>query len=262
MMRQLEKDLKSLDVSEILDQLRYADQNNATIFSCDDVFNHVRTVMQVLRELGKTELCTIYNYEILEILVQSLDCEEAITTVNRFTKCVNDAAICLLDLPQSEYDQLKLSGTKGKLIIKCEKEKIKFAEETIIRRAVYECFKLSKGSIVLVNIEEGCTALSYKISMRVQQHLIKCKITASEAVPLYNAGITHLVINDEMELSVRTPSAFNNNVCTYFTVMYCMSKYAVFSLAVCNSFVCFVNDIWTMENRKCPWDEFKKDSNI
>jgi len=212
MMKQLEKDLKSWDVSEILDQLRYADQNNATIFSHDDVFHHFKTVTQVFRELGKTELCTIYNYEILEILVQSLDCEEAITTVDRFTKCINDAAICLLDLPQNEYEKLKPSGMKRKLVIKCEREKIKFAEEKIIRRAVYDCFRLSKGSIVFVNIEEGCAALTYKISIRVQQHFLKCKITASEAIPLCKEGITHIIIDDVMELSVKAPSAFSNNV--------------------------------------------------
>lgn len=197
-MKQLEISLNSCCIKKIRDCLCYADQD---IVLNDDVS---WTVTKVLHKLREMELCTIYNYYTLEILARSLDCNDAIKAVEAFTEYKNAAVLNLLEVPESEYEnlKLKLSNNRRKLVIKCEIEKIKFADETVIRRAMCNCFELQKDSILFVEVEEGCIALTYRISNKVKKLVLNCEVTVSKAKSLCKESITQIIIDDEMRLSV------------------------------------------------------------
>ena len=74
---------KKVDVEELITILRFDDVEKNSVFSTDDVhvFNTIRTEMQLFQCVA--QYCKgIYDYEVLNVLVQASGCPEAIKRIN------------------------------------------------------------------------------------------------------------------------------------------------------------------------------------
>ena len=64
---------KKVDIEELITILRFDDVEKHSIFSTDDVFNTVRTEIQLFQQVA--QYCKgIYDYRVLDVLVQASEC--------------------------------------------------------------------------------------------------------------------------------------------------------------------------------------------
>ena len=203
MMDDVKNELKHHDVFYLLDKFRDADIDDATIFSKEDAIDKIKTVKMLCYYLSSE--CKIYDYEILEVFMISIDCTKAVEIIRDFTKDFNNSILKdlnLLDFPKSEFEDFKPSGNNRKLVIKYESMTLSKAEEQAVRTVLYKQFKLKDGAIRFVNIVDGSILLIYRISQKIKNYLLQYKITTDEAVSLRSYKIMQLIIDDEVEMKM------------------------------------------------------------
>ena len=70
----------------------------------DDVFNAIRTEIQLFQHVGK--YCKgIYDYQVLNVLIQASECPEAIEELNDFAELLQNSILTEIDLI-SEHGEL------------------------------------------------------------------------------------------------------------------------------------------------------------
>ena len=95
---------KKVDIEELITILRFDDAEKNSVFSTDDVFNTVKTEIQLFQHVAK--YCrSIYDYRVLGILVQASDCSEAIKELTDFTESLHNSILSEIDL-MSEHGEL------------------------------------------------------------------------------------------------------------------------------------------------------------
>ena len=95
---------REIDIEELITILRFDDVDNNTIFSTDSVFDTIRTEIQLFQSVAL--YCkSIYDYQVLVILVKASQCQEAIKELNDFTKMLQNSILAEIDLI-SEHGEL------------------------------------------------------------------------------------------------------------------------------------------------------------
>ena len=208
---------KHFDVDELIMNLSAADEDNHTVFSTDVAYNTIKTIPDLFKKIG--QYCSVYDYELLQVLVESVDCEEAIKLLEGFTEELNNSIINELDLLRIFQEQPKptqlMPGTH-KLVIKYTGNICTLPMKNMIQRVVFECFKLKPGSVILRGIEEGCIALIYQISAAVKSYLLHYKLGHQEFTLLATHKIKCVIV-DGTEIQV--PPEFLEKVCMYSVVI-------------------------------------------
>ncbi|XP_065900889.1 uncharacterized protein [Dysidea avara] len=193
---------KHFDVDELIMNLSAADEDNHTVFSTDVAYNTIKTIPDLFKKIG--QYCSVYDYELLQVLVESVDCEEAIKLLEGFTEELNNSIINELDLLRIFQEQPKptqlMPGTH-KLVIKYTGNICTLPMKNMIQRVVFECFKLKPGSVILRGIEEGCIALIYQISAAVKSYLLHYKLGHQEFTLLATHKIKCVIV-DGTEIQV------------------------------------------------------------
>jgi len=197
-------------VEELITNLAAADEEKLTMFSSDDVYNVIKTIHDLFQKIGK--YCSVFDYELLQVLVESTECEEAIKLLEAFTVELNNSIINelhLLSVFQEQSKPTQLMAGMHRLVIKYTGNKCTLPMKNMIKRVIYECFKLKPGSISLAGIEEGCIAFIYQISAVVKSYLLNCKLGDQEFTLLATHKIKCVIV-DGTELQV--PSDFLEKV--------------------------------------------------
>ena len=188
---------KNLDIKKLILNLCAADEDNLTIFSTDEAFVRITDTNNLFLQIGK--YCSMYDFDLLLVLVESTECQEAITLLDDFTEELRCSILKDLDL-LSEGGELRnlkdlMQGTH-KLVIKYVGGKCTLKAKEKIQDIVYDCFHLRKGSITFKCVQEGCVELVFQISAAVKSHILLSKITSSDVIMLAENHIKCILIDD------------------------------------------------------------------
>ena len=188
---------KDLNVPSLIRKLASLDDEKITIFSTDEALISIHSIDELFFHIGKN--CNIYDYELLIALVESVECEDAVQILDKFTEKIHSSVFSDLDLlcddgelrnPKDflpETHKLKIKYVGGDCTLKTEK---------LVKRIIYQYFRLKKGSIIFKGVEDGCVAFIYQISPAVKAYLQQYPITAEEVFSDKNK-IMCLIIDDE-----------------------------------------------------------------
>jgi len=190
------------DVNKLIKNLSAADEDKHTVFSTDDAYNTIKTISDLFQKIGK--YCSVFDYELLQVLVHSIDCAEAIKLLKSFTEELNHSILNELDLLQVFQDQskpIRLIPGMHELVIKYTGNKCTLPMTSMIKRLIYDCFELKPGSVILRGMEEGCIALIYQISAAVKSYLLHYKLGDREFTLLAIHKIKCVIV-DGIDLQV------------------------------------------------------------
>lgn len=193
----------SWSVQHMIMSLRSA-SNKLSPFCTDKELRNAKEVSDVF--LFISQHCNIYDYEVLEIFVMSTECEDAVKVLTDFTQYLENSLLMNLNLLSDEDLRNKLTphpcGNRRKLTIECRGRSIRLEDKRLIQGIICEEFTLSEGSIQFVTAKGGSVYLIFEISLKVKEHLLQCKITASAVASFSKYKIIRLIIDDEVELKV------------------------------------------------------------
>ena len=159
---------QKLDVFSLISNLCILDAKKITIFSTDKVFKEVQSVSELFIHIARC--CNVFDYELLEAFLESTECTEAKNLLDSFTKELMSSAMNKLDLLSIGEEFKAMKPGSHKLTVKYMGEQCTQNIEKIIRKAVFEYFGLTKGSIILVGVETGCLRILYEISSAVKSY--------------------------------------------------------------------------------------------
>ena len=146
------------------------------------VFNVIRTEMQLFQHVGL--YCKgIYDYQVLDVLVQASECPEAIKELNDFTKSLRSSILTEIDL-MSEHGELLhpydfMPGTY-KFIIEYVGGKCTIETKEMVYGIVEQCVHLKKGVLIFKGVDVGSILFIYQISEAVKNYLLQYKFTEED----------------------------------------------------------------------------------
>ena len=74
-----------VDIEKLITILSFDDADKKSVFSTDSAFTTIRTKIQLFHHVS--QYCKgIYDYQVLDVLVQASGCPEAIKELNNFTE--------------------------------------------------------------------------------------------------------------------------------------------------------------------------------
>ena len=177
-------------------KLSVADEYNLTVFSTDEAFKKITTIMILFHQIGR--YISIYDYELLSAFVVSTECEEAIKVLGDFTAELQESILKDLDLMTDCGELLQpeqLSSGECRLVIKYIGGNCTIDTLRIVQNVIRERFQLMRGSIIFRGVEEGCIALVHEISPSVKSHLLQCKLDDDDRNVLAKHKIKCLLID-------------------------------------------------------------------
>lgn len=170
---------KQLEIEDLRMNLEMA--GDCIGFSTDDKFSKITTTDQLFSLIKK--YCSIYDYELLQVFLESLDCNEAFNLLEEFTKELNNSILKELDL-MSEINKPLMNGTYTLKVKYTGNKSCKLSTEKMVQRIVIESLKLKRASIFLIGIEEGCITFIYQISAVVKSYILDHKNITPEGLAL------------------------------------------------------------------------------
>ena len=188
---------KKVDIEELITILRFDDVEKNSVFSTDDVFNTVRTEIQIFQHVAK--YCrSIFDYRVLGVLVQASECPEAIKELTDFTESLHNSILTEIDLMSEDGELLHpddlMPGTY-KFIIEYVGGKCTIKTKEMVQSIVEQSVRLNKGVLIFKGIDSGSILFIYQISEAVKHYLLEYKFTEEEIVFLEGNKITSLMVD-------------------------------------------------------------------
>ena len=199
---------KRVDIEELITVLRFDDVEKNSVFSTDDVFNTIRTEMQLFQCVA--QYCKgIYDYEVLNVLVQASGCPEAIKELTDFTESLQNSILTEIDL-MSEHGEILhpddfMPGTY-KFIIEYVGGKCKIETKEMVQGIVEQSVRLQKGVLIFKGVVRGSILFVYQISEAVKNYLIQYKLTEEDVKFLEGNNITSLIVDGVRIMSLSQPN--------------------------------------------------------
>ena len=199
---------KKVDIEELITLLRFDDVEKTSIFSTDDVFNTIRTEIQLFQHIAK--YCKgIYDYRALNILIQASECPEAIKEITDFTELLQNSILTEIDLI-SEHGELLhpddfMPGTY-KFIIEYVGGKCTIETKEMVQGIVEQSVRLKKGTLIFKGIDVGSILFIYQISEAVKNYLLQYKFTEQDVRFLEGNNITSLIVDGVSIMSSSQPN--------------------------------------------------------
>lgn len=199
-----------IDIISVVEQLQATTavkDKNIPLFD-EDVFENVTTVEKLWQKLSK--FWSIYNYEILKILLKIVQCKKANEIFDEFLSRIDISALEDQDLVL-HCEPLETQGSiKPYLRIKVRAEKCTYSIRRKIEEVVSSKYNLEKYTLRFRAIKRGCFEFVYEISNALMSYLLACDFTKTDAVNFIAHDIIDLQIND---IKLGTPYM----VCTIYT---------------------------------------------
>ena len=199
---------KKVNIEELITILRFDDVEKNSIFSTDDVFNTVRTEIQLFQHVA--QYCKgIYDYRVLDVLVQASECPEAIKELTDFTESLHNSILTEIDLMSEDGELLHpddfMPGTY-KFIIEYVGGKCTIETKDMVQGIVEQSVRLNKGVLIFKGVGRGSILFIYQISEAVKDYLLEYKFTEEEIVFLEGNKIISLIVNDVKIMSTSQPN--------------------------------------------------------
>ena len=203
---------KKVDIEELITILCFDDVDKKSVFSTDAAFSTIRTEIQLFRCVA--QYCKgIYDYEVLNVLVQASGCPEAIKELTDFTESLHNSVLTEIDL-MSEHGELLhpddfMPGTY-KFIIEYVGGKCKIETKEMVQGIVEQSVHLNKGVLIFKGVDVGSILFIYQIAEAVKHYLLQYKFTEEDVKFLEGNNITSLIVDDVRIMS----SSQSNKVIT------------------------------------------------
>ena len=215
---------KRVDIEELMTVLCFDDVDKTSVFSTDAAFSTTRTVPQLFRHIAK--YCrSIYDYRILDIVVQASGYPEAIEELTDFTESLHNSVLTEIDLMSGNGKLLHpddlMPGTY-KFIIEYVGGKCTIETKEMVQGIVEQSVRLNKGVLIFKGIDAGSILFIYQISEAVKNYLLKYKFTKKEIMFLEGNKITRLMVDGASIMSLSQP----NKVITVVYARMIIPKYS------------------------------------
>ena len=198
----------NIDIEELITILRFDDVKKNSIFSADNVFNTITTEIQLFQHVAK--YCKgIYDYRVLNVLIQASECPEAIKELTDFTELLQNSILTEIDL-MSEHGELLhpddfMPGTY-KFIIEYVGGKCTIETKEMVQSIVEQSVRLKKGVLVFKGFDVGSILFIYQISKAVKNYLLQYKFTKPDVRFLEGNNITSLMVDGVTIMSSSQPN--------------------------------------------------------
>ena len=199
---------KKVNIEELITILRFDDIEKKSVFSTDNVFNTIRTEIQLFQHVG--HYCKgICDYRVLDILVQASECPEAIKELSDFTKLLQNSILTEIDL-MSEHGELLhpddfMPGTY-KFIIEYVGGKCTIETKEMVQGIVEQSVRLRKGTLIFKGLNVGSILFIYQISKAVKNYLLQYNFTEQDVSFLESNSITSLIVDGVKIMSSSQPN--------------------------------------------------------
>ena len=188
---------KKVDIEELITILSFDDVDKQTVFSTDAAFSTIQTENQLFHHVSK--YCkSIYDYHVLDVLIQASECPEAIKELTNFTNLLRNSILTEIDL-MSEHGELLhpddfMPGTY-KFIIEYVGGKCTIETKDMIQGTVEQSVHLQKGVLIFKGFDVGSILFVYQISVDVKNYLLQYKLTEQDVRFLEENNITSLKVD-------------------------------------------------------------------
>ena len=199
---------KKINIEALITMLCFDDAEKKSIFSTDAAFSTIRTEIQLFHHVA--QYCKgIYDYRVLDVLVQASECPEAIKELSDFTELLENSILTEIDL-MSEHGELLhpddfMPGTY-KFIIEYVGGKCTIQTKEMVQGVVEQTVRLRKGSLIFRGIDVGSILFVYQISEVVKNYLLQYKFTEQDVRFLEGNNITSLTVDDVRIMSSSQPN--------------------------------------------------------
>ena len=199
---------KKVDIEELITILCFDDVDKKSVFSTDAAFNTIRTEIQLFHHVA--QYCKgIYDYQVLDVLVQASGCPEAIKELTDFTKSLYNSVLTEIDL-MSEHGELLhpddfMPGTY-KFIIEYVGGKCKIETKEMVQGIVEQCVRLKRGVLIFKGVDVGSILFIYQISEAVKNYLLQYKFTEEDVSFMEGNNITSLIVDGVRIMSPSQPN--------------------------------------------------------
>ena len=207
---------KQLEFEDLLMNLDMAIKNTEdTEDSTDGTANKITTMDELFSHIS--ENCSIYDYELLQVFLESTDeCEEAVTLLDEFTEELNNSILNELDLMSEIKNKPVIDGTYTLKIKYTGKEKCTLRTENMVKRIVIESLKLKRASIIFIGVKEGCIAFIYQISAAVKSYILQHTIS-SDGLGLLASNDIKCLIVDGTEIPIPLEFKIQVSMCIHLS---------------------------------------------
>ena len=195
-----------VDIEKLITILSFDDADKNSVFSTDSAFTTIRTKVQLFHHVS--QYCKgIYDYQVLDVLVQASGCPEAIKELNDFTELLQNSILAEIDLI-SEHGELLhpddfMSGTY-KFIIEYVGGKCKLGTKEMVQSIVEQSVCLRKGVLIFKGFDVGSILFIYQISEAVKSYLLQYKFTEQDFAHLEGNNIISLIVDGVTIMSLVT----------------------------------------------------------
>ena len=202
---------KKVDIKKLITILSFDDVDKTTVFSTDSVFSTITTQAELFHHVS--HYCkSIFDYRVLDILVQTSKCPEAIKELTDFSESLQNSILAELDLI-SEHGELLhpddfMPGTY-KFIIEYVGGKCTIETKEMIQGIVEQSVHLKKGVLIFRGFDLGSILFIYQISEAVKNYLLQYKFTEEDVRFLEGNNIRSLIVDD---VRIMSSSQLNNKV--------------------------------------------------
>ena len=205
---------KGVNIEQLITILRFDDVKKNSIFSTDDVFNTVKTEMRLFQCVA--QYCKgIYDYEVLNVLVQASDCPEAIKELTDFTESLHNSILTEIDLMSEDGELLHpddfMPGTY-KFIIEYVGGKCTIKTKEMVQGIVEQSVRLNKGVLIFKGIDAGSILFIYQISEAAKHYLLEYKFTEEDVAFLEGNKIISLIVDGFAIMTLSQPNKVINYV--------------------------------------------------
>ena len=201
---------KKVDIEKLITILRFNDIKSTSVFSTDNVFNTITTEMQLFQSVA--QYCKgIYDYQVLDDLVQASGYPEAIKELTDFTELLQNSILGELDL--IEHGELLhpddfMPGTY-RFIIEYVGGKCTIETKEMVKGIVEQSVRLKKGVLIFKGFDLGSILFIYQISEAVKNYLLQYKFTEEDVRFLEGNNIRSLIVDG---VRIMSSSQLNNKV--------------------------------------------------
>ena len=200
---------KKVDIEELITLLRFNDVDKRSVFSTDEVFTTIRTEMQLFQHVARYCKSIIYDYQVLDALIEVSECPEAITVLTDFTESLHNSVLTEIDL-MSEHGELLhpddfMPGTY-KFIIEYVGGKCTIQTKEMVQGIVEQCVRLKKGVLIFKGVDVGSILFIYQISEAMKNYLLQYKFTEEDVTFLEGNNITSLIVDGVRIMSPSQPN--------------------------------------------------------
>ena len=222
---------KKVDIEELIRTLRSNDVKEKSVFSTDTTFNAIRTENQLYQHISK--YCkSIYDYQLLDILVKASGCPEAIKELADFTEVLQNSILTEIDLISDHGELLHPDDFMPEtytFIIEYVGRKCTKGTKHMVQGIVEQSVCLEKGSLIFKGFDVASILFIFQISEAVKDYLLQYKFTEQDKRFLEGNNIISLTVDHVSIMSLSQPSKVTSLVSldidkAYFVPIHMLNK--------------------------------------